>query len=373
MSQIIENYSAFNTSFAGHRYQIEKVIKGQAGVLNPQYIQGAQHTFNTTSLSAFNGGCLTANGVCVFAPWHAPYAGVYDYVSNTFNETGGHGMTATSFCGAAMVDDRYVAFIPYAAAYVCFLNIATGVIERGPAHLKSTLSAFSGGAVTEDSEGRSILVMAPTGSNKLGIVYLDSREYADGPTLTGCRGAQLLPNGHVAMFSVGITLTIYDPVKNVTYTPYDQSSGSVGGVVLPDGRLTMDSSNKSAFSTITPTAGLTGWPYVNSAAFSPNSSNKYNGIKLLPNGDLAAIPGEKSTITLYTPPSPKNYKGVITDGPTLPATPGPDKFSGGLMAPNGDIIMIPDRSQYVGIYRHMDNAKGFPIEVCASRYYGSAF
>lgn len=373
MSQIIENYGSFNRSFAGHRYQIEKVIAEQTGSLNPQFIAGAAHSFSTATLAAFNGGCVMPSGVCVFAPSSAPFVGIYDYATDTIQESSPHGQPVRAFCGAAAVDDKYAALIPYASRNVYFVNVKTGSIERGPAHGRTAVDAFSGGAITEDADGRPILVMTPTGSDRIGIVYLDSREYVNGPALTGYRGAQLLPNGHVAFFSVGHTLAVYDPVKGITYTPYDQSSGSQGAVVLPDGRFTMDSSHKSAFSTITPSKETTGWPYTNSAAFSPNVSNKHNGIRLAPNGDLIGIPGEKATMTIYTPPSPKNYRGSFVDGPTLPAAPGPDKFSGGLMVPNGDIIMIPDRSQRVGIYRHMDNAKGFPIEVCASRYYGSSF
>ena len=373
MTQIIENYTAFNASFAGHRYQIEKVIREQTGVLNPTYTQGAAHTYSTTTNSAFNGGCLTASGLCVFAPWFAPFAGIYDYVTNTFLESAPHGLAVRAFCGANLIDEKYVAMIPYSSAYVYFLDMTTGVFERGPAHLKSALDAFTGGAITEDADGRRILVMCPTGSTRIGIVRLDTREYVDGPELTGRRGSQLLPNGHVAMLGLSGGVVVYDPIKNVTYTPNSTAIGSNGAVVLPDGRMTVDATNRAAFLTLTPNGKTDSWPAVGSVGFSPNTFNKFKGIKLAPNGDLIAMPGEKEAITIYAPPSPKNYKGIISTGPTLPAAPGAAKFAGGIMVPNGDIILIPDRSQYVGIYRHMDNAKGFPIEVCASRYYGSAF
>lgn len=391
MSYSIESYSAYNRSFAGHRYMIEKTMKEQTGIVNPTFQLGPAHGLDVTTYSAFLGGCMMANGLGVLCPANAPNIMLYDYLTQELHVGPSLPISgAGQFANAVPIDERYVALIPSEADHVYFYDTVTQGIERGPAHGKGG-GAFRTGRVTEDIDGRPVLIMAPfgngtgtaSGSRNIGIVYLDTREYVDGPlTYEGkLTSAQLLADGRIVFIKLGDTpvgepletCLVYNPYTNELVNTTSVNTVSYSSVLTSKNQIICDGSSGSRIRTINPSRKSDTWSTIESAAFSTPAPSQRWGSLLAANGDAIFIPFYGSKIAYYTPPGKTNYNGVLNEGIGITNGVNNGNYAGGFMCPDGSIVMIPYKHTHLGIYKHLSGGMGFPIEVCSSKFYANSY
>jgi hypothetical protein len=283
---------------------------------------------------AFVGGVLLPDGRVLLVSLESAVIGLYDPVTNTYTNGPAHGQRRddldwypAAFWGGVLLPDGRVLLVPYnrssgsfsgSPSIIGLYDPITNTYTDGPS-LSVTLSsqsslilAFQGGILLPD--GRVLLV--PFRSGSIGLYNLDGT-FTAGPGAGGCGGGVLLPDGRVVLVPhSSTTIGLYDPVTN-TYTDGPaherqiegfQAGAFAGGVLLPDGRVLL-------------------------------------------------VPLESTTIGLYDP-SGANPDGTVTIG-TYTNGPvhgrGSNAFSGGVLLPDGRVVLVPRNSTTIGLYDPVTN------------------
>lgn len=284
------------------------------GIYNPN-----DDTFSTLGISlsvnnAFAGGVLAPNGKVILVPNGSsspstipPIVGIYDPDTNTYT----NGPTVPNigrFIGGVLAPNGKVIFAPRSQPTIGIYDPVSNTYTNGPAHGQNNSSAYWGA------------VLAPNG--KVILVPGDS-EY------------------------VGI----YDPIANTfTQGPAHGESGAgtkyTGGVVAPNGKVIFaprDAAHIGIYDPITNT-------FTRGPAHGEGFNAFYGGV-LAPNGKVILVPDGRSS----SPQDPSEYIGIYdpiantyTRGPTHGQALG--SFRGGVLAPNGKVILVPYKSTAVGVY-----------------------
>ena len=75
------------------------------------------------------------------------------------------------------------------------------------------------------------------------------------------------------------------------------------------------------------------------------SYNKYHGGVLLPDGRVVLVPRDAKHVGLYDP-----SKDQWTEGKDDLSAAGSDKYFGGVLLPNGRVVLVPYNAKHVGLY-----------------------
>ena len=222
---------------------------------------------------------------------------------------------------------------------------ATSPVPTFNSNLASTGSnQHSGGVLLPD--GR-VLFVPNNATTSIGFFNPATNQYSSiaptGDSIQQYFGGILLPNANVAFVPYNSTLGIgiYNPLTNVLKHFGAGIDSRLGGVLEPSGNIA-----------IMPGAAV----YPNVITYSP-ILNSYTNIVLktdgsvtssvlLPNGNIIGVPGTNANILQYQP-STLTVSNIYNVGSTILT-----KFSGGVLAPDGNVIMLPARSSNsnIGVY-----------------------
>jgi len=195
---------------------------------------------------------------------------------------------------------------------------------------------------------------------------IDPYEHADilaTPEWTaGYRGGVLIPDNRVALIPHNQTkVNIFD-IKNKTFVATQTLHGEVavgafsGGVLLPDKRICLipyESTKVSVYS------------IENDIYTATNHMNLiapfYDGGVLLPDGRVCMIPSHTGNMGLFNPSTNTFETGAgfigetIADGVEFMASDATRQYSGGVLLPNGHVLLVPYSNPNLRIYDPIEN------------------
>ena len=371
--QRIENYGADTTRFPPHRHYIEATIAANVAAgatVLASYSDGPAHGVDSGAGGAFYGGCLMRNGRVLLAPSSNNNIYLFDHLTNALTMGPAHGETKPAFLGAISVSDKLVVLPPDASGYIGLYNPTTNTYTRGPA--KPEAARYSGGCVLPNGK----VFLTPQTATAVAIYDPVTNTVTTGAAMTGRGGAQLMPNGMVfcpPTADTGGYMLVYDPttdsVTQVSIT-YPETRDAVP---IADGRIAAVPTDMARvflydfrFSITDPTVTFTTtWP--------ASATNKFWGGALAANGDVVFAPYARPKAGYYQPPSLGNPNGLVIDGPDMAADGVVERFTGCVPLLDGRFLFIPRKYAYVGLYTHLTGAQPLPPEVLMSPFYSNSF
>lgn len=374
--QRIENYSADTTLFAVHRRFIDATIAANVAAgatVAPSYVNGPAHGVNYGAGGAFYGGCLMRNGKALLSPSSNDNIFIFDHLTNTLTMGPAHQMTKPAFLGAISVSDTLVVLPPDASDYIGLYNPVTNAFTRGPAKPQIGLR-YAGGCVLPNGK----VFLAPQTATAVAIYDPVTNTVTTGAEMTGRGGAQLMPNGMVfcpPSADTGGFMLLYDPATDSVIPVNISYPETRDAVPIADGRLAcvptdmarvflFDFRNRNDLANPIVT-GTASWPN--------NVTNKFWGGALAANGDVVFAPYGRPKVGYYRPPSLGQPLGQVFDGPDMPVDGIVERFTGCIPLLDGRFLMVPRKFAYVGLYTHLTGAQPLPPSVLMSPFYSNSF
>lgn len=273
--------------------------------------------------------------------------------------------------GAISVSDTLVVLPPDASLYIGLYNPVTNAYTRGPAKPEGTLK-YSGGCVLPD--GR--VFISPMTATKAAIYDPITNTVIQGATMTGRNGAQLMPNGKIMCPPVADTgdyILIYDPetdsVTQIT-TSYPETRDIVP---IADGRMAAVPADMARVFLFDFRYSLTDPTVTFTATWPANVTNKFWGGALAGNGDVVFAPYGRPSVGYYRPPTLGQPLGQLFDGPVMPSDSIVERFTGCIPLLDGRFLMVPRKYTKVGLYTHLSGGQPLPAEVLKSPFFSNSF
>ena len=89
-------------------------------------------------------------------------------------------------------------------------------------------------------------------------------------------------------------------------------------------------------------------------------SPKYRGGVLLPDGRVVLVPWDAKHVGLYDPSTDR-----LTEGQDDLSALGSSKYNGGVLLPNGRVVLVPGDAKHVGLYDAGGTRKGAAYTVAS--------
>jgi RHS repeat-associated protein len=344
------------------------VLPAQASaVFVGAYRNGDAHNQPTSTTfrdqPAFSGGVL-AGGNIIFAPSHSSRIGIYNPVSGTYRDGAAHGIRGSAFSGAVLAADGRVILIPYFNEFIGIYNPASDNYINGDRHYRGQ-GAFIGGVLAPNGN----IILIPELGNNFGIYNPSTDTFTNGPSHGlgdfAFSGGVLAPDGRIIMIpSTQNRVGIYDPATNsfaLNPTNLGTAGGFRGGVLLPCGHIVFIPRNNSV------NIGVFR-PWTNQLFSIPHnrdisgSGNIFIGGVVTLDGRVLLIPERGSRFVIFD----LHATNMFTDGDShtqvggrLSEPLGGGAFSGGVLAPNGDVILVPYYAPRVGVYTPPAHSRNF--------------
>ena len=289
-------------------------------------------------------------------PWWLTYNNVFRY------SPAGAGGWNNSYGAGVLTNTGRIVFIPYEATYFTSYNLDTHffVPAAGPGGFTRVSFGrpyFRGGVLAPNGK----VICIPHSSPYVGIFDPNVRAYGDyyGSYTNGVAHGKgdfaystglLAQNGKIIFFPFGgSNIGIYDPSNDTlidsSAVPDTPWHGSAAAVLLLNGKMiTIPGGSNHNLGIYDPEADT--WTRGPSLG---QGDNAYSNGVLAPNGNVILIPAQQNRIGIYDPYDTSIGKftlgAVITD-----PDPGGARYSSGVLAPNGKIIFVPYNAVHIGIY-----------------------
>lgn len=224
------------------------------------------------------------------------------------------------------------------------------------------------------------VVLVPHESPTIGLFDPATNTLFSGPNVGGVtggfgqgryKGGVLLPDGRVLFVPYrSPTIGLYDPANNTfmvgpNVTKVNGSlpagGGSLfdGGVLMPDGRVLFVPEGSPTIGLYDPTTNtFTVGPNVTSGRISGKWSGEVfdgSGGVMLPDGRVLLVPNLSEQLGLYDPAT-----NTFTVGPDVPTSWSGsgwyNNYAGGVLLPNGQVVLVPRSAQCIVIYDPAKNA-----------------
>lgn len=351
-------------AYAAHAADFRDWFAAQTGAVDPVFEEGPAHGY-TTDDAVYSGACSLPNGDALCFPFDATTADIVRAADLSIDHMGAHhGGSNQAYGGGALWTETTAILSPFAATKVEYVDLVSGVCTEGPTVNGGSAGGFRGCCITM-ANGRPVAVFAPGTATVIGLLWLDTLAWQNGPSLTNCRTAQTLSDGKV-MFGrggTGLPAVIYD-VAAASLTTGTNPGGTWGTLLMPTLRnqALFGPSNTSAvrtYSTEDATLQRTSSGTVASA--------DTLGVAFAPNGDVILPPFDKTSIPYYDPRT-----NLLVAGLSITNAAG-DAFGGARPLPDGRMLFIPWKSPTFGVYTHLDATVGpYPYVAMASPFFGNA-
>ena len=355
-----EGYKYFNYDF--NRF-ISNYVDTSLTV-TPTFLSGAP-TGKPVSQSAhhsFLGGTLTLDGRVVFSPYSSSEVGLFDPTTDTYTNGAAHGKGANAFTGACTLPDGRVVFAPQGSDAIGLYYPDTNKFVSAATKIGS--EQFGGVCIPD---GR--VVFAPGKGSPNVLIYDPATNKcragaAHGQGGQAFTGTVLLPDGKVLFvpFDAG-SIGIYDPVEDsIVLASVNNTAGAkfVSGVILPDGRVLLIPRSSPAFGIYNPDDNS----YTVKAAHN-KGGNAFTGGVLAPDGRTVICEPYYSNAVGKYDIATDTYSDIAVHGKRQSA------FEGSVALPDGRIVLVPCKSDAVGIvHLGLPVPQGLDMEFYTSPYKG---
>jgi hypothetical protein len=311
---------------------------------------------------SFFGGVLLRDGNVLLVPAGKKKITIYSPKENAILRDCPSGLEKEGgFGGGVLLPDGRVVLVPGSASSVCVYSPAENRVVK-TCKLWQGDDKFRGGVLLPDGN----VLFVPCNSPRLAVY--SPVENAVKRTLDVAKegiwkwvGAVLLPDGNVALLPVNAPndeILIYSPARNKIIDRVLAGGGPwhhSGGCLLADGSVFLTPYDGAA-------AFVNPADHGKAAQKTPagEGKGKYFGSVLLPNGDVLLVPSKSDKIAVYSPKARK-----IVQQCKMP----PLFEAGGVLLPNGDVVLVPSWNPFLLVYRpDYGNGVRFSQEVCESPF-----
>ena len=305
LTGIINDINLHNTKPSSiNSTKIINILSNNFNEFKPWYLDNT-YSYNNGPVhehyGGFIGGVLAPNGKIILVPFHSPVIGIYDPITNIYNDGPGHGQGEEgAFIGGVLAPNGKIILVPNTSPNVGIYDPITNSYDNGAEHEKEG-SAFLGGVLAPNGK----IIFVPNNSEYVGIYDPITDSYNDGAE-------------HVQ--------------EDVPF---------FGGVLAPNGKIIFVPYNSPFIGIYDPITDS-----YNHGAEHGQEDVQFVGGVLAPNGKIIFVPSQSPFIGIYDP-----ITDSYNDGPAHGFTGNPI-FSGGILAPNGKIIIVPRASLYIGIFEN---------------------
>lgn len=385
------------------------------GIYNPSANTFTESTFTGTSLDGvstakYSGGVLMPDGRVAFIPLNSNKLGIYNPSANTFTESAfndntidGANPSTNKYSGGVLTSDgRGIVFVPSIPNLLGIYNtlsntfaerIFTGTSLNGNRTLNKSPKFLSATVI----DSNSLLTWPSTG-----WVLSASSVGTEGTVLgaSDYSSSDIWINNSTATFAVAPEqwIKLQYPsavvVKSYAITSRNNTSswfpsqwrlqGSSDNAIWIDleavrnettwvqgtdkvytdnintdnvaylyYRLRITNSRESTSISTNTRVAIAEWKLYSTGATLTDS--KYNGSVLMPDGRIVLVPQTSNKLAIFNPTS-NTFVESITTGTTLDGTvTSADKYSGGVLIPDGRVVFVPLNSNKLGIYNPTTN------------------
>jgi len=336
------------------------------GIYNPSSNTFTESVFDDNtidganpSVNKYNGGVLTSDGRVVFTPSIPNLLGIYNPLSNTFSES--------IFTGTSLNGSKTLVKSPkFLSASVIDSNSLLNWSSSGWALTASsvgtegTVLGASDYSSTDIWINNSTATFAVAPEQWLKIQYPSAVVVKSYAITSRNNASSFFPSQWKLQGSNDGTTTWVDleAVRNETTwaqgtdKAYNDNINTTNVAYLYY-RLRITNSRESTASATNTRIAIAEWKLYSTGATLTDS--KYNGSVLLPDGRVVLVPQTSNKLAIFNPVSNRFTENIFINTALDGTVTSADKYSGGVLMPDGRVAFVPLNSNKLGIYDPTSN------------------